>query len=70
MFALCPEAAASDASSDGEETPVKRSEQDGATAVEYAILASLIAVAIAATVVLLGEAVTAAFQSLMSQMGW
>ena len=49
---------------------MERDDQSGATAVEYAIMASLIAVVIAATVALLGEAVTAAFQNLMSEMGW
>ena len=50
--------------------PVERTDESGATAVEYAILASLIAVVIAATVALLGDAVTATFQELITQMGW
>ena len=50
--------------------PVERTDERGATAVEYAILASLIAVVIAATVALLGDAVTATFQELISEMGW
>ena len=59
-----------DATSDVEETPVERSDQTGAAAVEYAIVAALIAVVVAATVALLGEAVTGAFQNLISEMRW
>ena len=52
-------------------TPVQRDgNQSGATAVEYAVIVSLIAMVIAATVALLGEAVTGVFENLMSEMGW
>jgi len=52
-------------------TPVQRDgNQSGATAVEYAVVVSLIALVIAATVALLGEAVSGVFQNLSSQMGW
>jgi len=55
---------------DVQETLVERGDQSGATAVEYAIVASLIALVIAATVALIGEAVTGVFDNLMSLMGW
>ena len=44
--------------------------QDGATAVEYAIMASLIAVVIVSAVTLLGTNLITLFQSLLAAMGW
>ena len=41
-------------------------DETGATAVEYALLASLIAAVVAATVVLLGEEVLGAFELIVS----
>jgi Flp pilus assembly pilin Flp len=46
-------------------TPTRRNGERGATAVEYSILASLIAAVIAATVALLGTTVLGLFQSLV-----
>jgi pilus assembly protein Flp/PilA len=43
-------------------------EEDGATLVEYAILVALIAVAVIATVVLLGGAIRDAFQSVVVEL--
>jgi len=43
-------------------------EEDGATLVEYAILVALIAVAVIATVVLLGAAIRDAFQSVVVEL--
>lgn len=43
-------------------------EEDGATLVEYAILVALIAVAVIATVVLLGQAINDAFQSVVDEL--
>ena len=45
-------------------------EADGATAVEYAIMAGLIAVVIVITVQQIGTSVNALFASLMTEMGW
>ena len=45
-------------------------EEDGATAVEYALMAGLIAVAIAATVGFLGVAIVEAFDGFRAQVGW
>ena len=44
--------------------------EEGATAVEYAIMASLIAVVIVTAVTLLGTNLSALFQSLPAAMGW
>jgi Flp pilus assembly pilin Flp len=47
--------------------------QDGeaaATAVEYALLAGLIAAVIATSAALLGQSVVAAFESVRTAMGW
>ena len=49
---------------------MERADESAATAVEYAIVTSLIALVIAATVALLGEAVAGVFENLMSEMGW
>ena len=49
---------------------MKLGDQSGATAVEYAIIASLIAVVITAAVALIGEALVGVFENLMSEMGW
>ncbi len=45
-------------------------DDEGATAVEYAILASLIAAVIAAAVGLLGQAVAGLFTSFTGQVNW
>jgi Flp pilus assembly pilin Flp len=47
-----------------------RFDEEGATSVEYAIMASLIAAAIASTVVLLGQSVAGAFDGFRTAMGW
>lgn len=44
--------------------------EEAATAVEYAIMASLIAAVIAGTVALLGGEVVGLFQSFLTGMGW
>ena len=46
------------------------SSERGATAVEYAIMASLIAAVIVTAVTVLGTQVNALFQSLITEMGW
>ncbi|MHA6524898.1 Flp family type IVb pilin [Tessaracoccus sp. G1721] len=46
------------------------SSERGATAVEYAIMASLIAAVIVTAVTVLGTQVTALFQSVLTAMGW
>lgn len=43
-------------------------DESGATMVEYAVLVALIAVAVIATVVLLGERIDAAFQSVIDEL--
>lgn len=43
-------------------------DESGATMVEYAVLVALIAVAVIATVVLLGERIDAAFQSVITEL--
>jgi Flp pilus assembly pilin Flp len=45
-------------------------DENGATSVEYALMASLIAVAIALSVGTLGSAVAASFQGFLTAMGW
>lgn len=42
----------------------------GASAVEYAIMASLIAAVVVTTVMVLGTQVAALFQSVLTAMGW
>lgn len=44
-------------------------EEDGATMVEYAILVALISVVAIATIVLIGNDVNTAFQSVETQLG-
>ena len=46
-----------------------RDREEGATAVEYGLMVGLIAVAIIATVVLLGEQLNALFQGVTSELG-
>jgi Flp pilus assembly pilin Flp len=47
-----------------------RRTDEAATSVEYALTAGLIAVAIAVSVGLLGDAVAASFQGFVTAMGW
>ncbi|MBB1516248.1 Flp family type IVb pilin [Tessaracoccus sp. MC1679] len=53
-----------------EVVPIRVSSERGATAVEYAIMASLIAAAIVTAVTVLGTQVNALFQSVITEMGW
>lgn len=53
-----------------EVVPVRVSSERGATAVEYAIMASLIAAVIVTAVTVLGTQVNALFQSVITEMGW
>ncbi|MBB1513882.1 Flp family type IVb pilin [Tessaracoccus sp. MC1627] len=46
------------------------SSERGATAVEYAIMASLIGAVVVTTVTVLGTRVAALFQSVLTAMGW
>jgi len=46
-----------------------RDREEGATAVEYGLMVGLIAVAIIATVVLLGEQLNQLFQGVTSELG-
>ena len=46
------------------------STERGATSVEYAIMASLIAAVIVTTVTVLGTRVAGLFQSVLTAMGW
>ena len=45
-------------------------EEEGATAVEYAIMVGLIAVVIIAAVRLVGTSTNALFASVLTEMGW
>lgn len=49
---------------------LRLSSERGATAVEYAIMASLIAAVIVTAVTVLGTRVAALFQSVITNMGW
>ena len=53
-----------------EAAPVRVSSERGATAVEYAIMASLIGAVVVTTVTVLGTQVAALFQSVLTAMGW
>jgi len=44
-------------------------EEDGATAVEYGIMVALIAAVIIGTVVILGNKILAAFQTIVTNLG-
>ena len=59
----------------GESQPIEvaavgMSSERGATAVEYAIMASLIGAVVVTTVTVLGTRVAALFQCLITEMGW
>ncbi|WP_370585798.1 Flp family type IVb pilin [Tessaracoccus sp. MC1627] len=59
----------------GESQPIEvaavgMSSERGATAVEYAIMASLIGAVVVTTVTVLGTRVAALFQSVLTAMGW
>ena len=50
--------------------PARMTSERGATAVEYAIMASLIGAVVVTSVTLLGTRVAALFQSVLTAMGW
>lgn len=50
--------------------PLRGSSERGATAAEYAIMASLIGAVVVGAVTLLGTQVAALFQSVLTAMGW
>jgi pilus assembly protein Flp/PilA len=53
-----------------EGTAMPGKDSEGATSVEYALMAGLIAVAIAVSVGVLGQAVVDSFDSFATAMGW
>ena len=59
-----------DAAQQADVAPLRESSERGATAVEYAIMASLIAAVIVTAVTVLGTQVAALFQSVITNMGW